>query len=257
MPGNEKETRPKAKDLMKKLTQDYYQGARHAHEMGKLIGYTTAVSPVEIFYAHDVIPIYPENHAVMCITNRMAAKLSMAVERLGYTSHLCAYARSDLGYRELKESPIGGIPDPDLLVACNAQCFTLTKWFEVLSRRYQLPVFVFDTPHYIRKAEARKNILAYVEKQLYEMIEARREDEKIFNMDRLREVMPYSNEACRGYKAFLDRGFPQTFSHFDLRYAHPHGHQCLSAGTPEAARLLPQGPGGGIPGEKVSRGSVR
>ncbi len=236
MPGNEKETRPKAKDLMKKLTQDYYRGAQHAHEMGKLIGYTTAVSPVEIFYAHDVIPIYPENHAVMCITNRMTAKLSMAVERLGYTSHLCAYARSDLGYRELKESPIGGIPDPDLLVACNAQCFTLTKWFEVLSRRYQLPVFVFDTPHYIRKAEARKNILAYVEKQLYEMIEALEEKtKKRFDMDRLREVMTYSNEACRGYKAFLDLAShkPSPISIFDTLI-----HMAINVylrGTPEAA----------------------
>ena len=254
MPGNEKETRPKAKDLMKKLTQDYYQGARHAHEMGKLIGYTTAVSPVEIFYAHDVIPIYPENHAVMCITNRMAAKLSMAVERLGYTSHLCAYARSDLGYRELKESPIGGIPDPDLLVACNAQCFTLTKWFEVLSRRYQLPVFVFDTPHYIRKAEARKNILAYVEKQLYEMIEALEEKtKKRFDMDRLREVMTYSNEACRGYKAFLDLAShkPSPISIFDT-LIHMAINR-LSAGDPRGGSLL-QGPGGGIPGGESLQG---
>jgi bcr-type benzoyl-CoA reductase subunit B len=236
MPGNEKETRPKAKDLMKKLTQDYYQGAQHAHETGKLIGYTTAVSPVEIFYAHDVIPIYPENHAVMCITNRMTTKLSMATERLGYTSHLCAYARSDLGYRELKASPIGGIPDPDVLLACNAQCFTLTKWFEVLSRRYRLPVFVFDTPQYIRKEEARKNILAYVEKQLYEMIEALEEKTKRrFDMDRLREVMTYSSEACRGYKAFLDLAVhkPSPISIFDTLI-----HMAINVylrGTPAAA----------------------
>ncbi len=30
---------------------------------GKLIGYSTAISPVEIFVTHDIIPIYPENHA--------------------------------------------------------------------------------------------------------------------------------------------------------------------------------------------------
>ena len=236
MTEDEKIKRPKAKDLMKKLTQDYYNGAKHAHEQGKFIGYTTAVSPVELFYAHDVIPIYPENHAVMCITSRMTTKLSMAAERLGYTSHLCAYARSDLGYRELKESPIGGIPDPDLLVACNAQCFTLTKWFEVLSRRYDVPVFVFDTPQYIRNTEARKNILKYVESQLYEMIETLEEKtKKRFDMDRLREVMRYSNEACKGYKAFLDLAAykPSPISIFDTLI-----HMAINVylrGTPEAA----------------------
>ena len=203
---------------MKKLTREYYGGAQRGHEEGKFIAYTTAVSPVELFYAHDIIPIYPENHAVMCITNRMTSRLSMAIERLGYTTHLCAYARSDLGYRELGESPIGGIPDPDFLLACNAQCFTLTKWFEVLSRRYHIPVFVFDTPQYIRKPEARENILRYVENQLYEMIKALEElTKKRFDMDRLREVLKYSSEACKGYRAFLDLAAhrPSPISIFD------------------------------------------
>ena len=109
--------------------------AFHAHELGKLVGYTTAISPVELFVAHDIIPIYPENHAVASLTARMGTELSMATENMGYTSHLCAYARSDLGYRKTGKSITGGIPDPDVLMACNAQCFTLTKWFQVLSRR--------------------------------------------------------------------------------------------------------------------------
>jgi bcr-type benzoyl-CoA reductase subunit B len=254
MPENAKAVKPKAKDLMKRLTQDYYGRAQHAHEQGRFIAYTTAVSPVELFYAHDIIPIYPENHSVMCITNRMNPKLSMAMERLGYTNHLCAYARSDLGYRELKESPIGGIPDPDFLLACNAQCFTLTKWFEVLSRRYRIPVFVFDTPQYIRKPEARKIILNYVENQLYELIQAlEKVTKKKFDMDRLREVLKHSNEACQGYKTFLDLAVhqPSPISIFDILI-----HMAINVflrGTPEATHyykvLVDE-----IREEKVSKG---
>ncbi len=197
--------KPRAKELLKRLTKDYYGGAAKAHEENRFVAYTTAVSPVELFVAHDVIPIYPENHAVMCITKRMTTRLSTAIEKKGYTSHLCAYARSDLGYRELNESPMGGLPTPDFLLACNAQCFTLTKWFQVLSRRYGAPLFVFDTPQYIRNEKARQNILHYVESQIYELIEALENlTGKKFDYDRLREVLAYSRDACRLYREFLD-----------------------------------------------------
>ena len=216
--GEQAVERPKAKEVMKKLTKTYYGEALGAREKGRFIAYTTAISPVELLYAHDIIPVYPENHAVMCLTGRMMPQLSLEIEKRGYTTHLCAYARSDLGYREVQESPIGGIPDPDFLLACNAQCFTLTKWFQVLSRRYGAPVFVFDTPQYIRKGEARENIIKYGEHQLAELIEAL---EKLtgrkFDYDRLREVMGYSAEASKLYREFLDLASvkPSPISIFD------------------------------------------
>ncbi len=227
-----------AKEFSKQLTKKYYEGAKHAHEQGKFIAYTTAVSPAELFYAHDVIPIYPENHSVMMITHRMTAELSESIERKGYTSHLCAYARSDLGYRELRKSPIGGIPDPDFLLACNAQCFTLTKWFEVLSRRYQVPLFVFDTPQFIRDKRAREEIIKYVIEQIYEMIEALEElTGKKFDFDRLREVLEYSRQASILYKAYLDMAAykPSPISIFDALI-----NMAITVylrGTPEAVKF--------------------
>jgi len=244
----------RAKALMKKMTQDYYGGAARAHQENRLIAYTTAVSPAELFVAHDVIPVYPENHAVMCITNRMTTRLSTAIEKKGYTTHLCAYARSDLGYRELNESPIGGLPDPDFLLACNAQCFTLTKWFEVLSRRYKAPLFVFDTPQYIRNDKARQNIIRYAEAQIYELIGALENlTGRKFDYDRLQEVLTYSRDACRLYKAFLDLAAhkPSPISIFDVLI-----HMAIIVylrGTPQAVQyyqtLLDE-----IRQEKVAKG---
>lgn len=207
-----------SKELSRKITKEYMDDAFHAHELGKMVGYSTAISPVELFVAHDIIPIYPENHAVACLTARMGTELSLATENLGYTSHLCAYARSDLGYRQTGKTATGGIPDPDLLLSCNAQCFTLTKWFQVLSRKGKVPMFVFDTPEYIRNKKARDEIVKYCVIQLKEMIAWLEEvTKRKFDYDRLKEVMKYSAKSSLLYKEFLDMAQykPSPISIFD------------------------------------------
>ncbi|MBW1971597.1 MAG: 2-hydroxyacyl-CoA dehydratase [Deltaproteobacteria bacterium] len=235
MSEEKQEKKMTAKELSKKLTIEYLESARHARENGKFIGYTTAVSPVELFVAHDIIPIYPENHSVAAITKRLTTKLSQAMEKEGYTTHLCAYARSDLGYRITGESAMGGIPDPDFILACNAQCFTLTKWFEVLSRKYNIPVFVFDTPQWIRDEETRKRIIKYCVMQLKEQIKAQEEvTGKKFDYDRLAEVMEYSRDASHLYRQFLDLAAykPSPISIFDALI-----HMAITVylrGTPQA-----------------------
>jgi len=227
--------KPSSKELSRVLTEGYLLDARTAHEHGKYVAYTTAVSPVELFVAHDVIPIYPENHAVACLTKRMGTELSLAMEKQGYTSHLCAYARSDLGYRITGKSAMGGIPDPDFLLACNAQCFTLTKWFEVLSRKYEVPLFVFDTPQWIREPGARKEIVKYCVAQLKELIAALEQlTGKKYDYDRLAQVMAYSQQASVLYRRFLDMAAykPSPISIFDALI-----HMAITVylrGTPQA-----------------------
>ena len=207
-----------SKELSKKITKEYMDEAFHAHDLGKMVGYSTAVSPVELFVAHDIIPIYPENHAVACLSGRMGTELSLATESMGYTSHLCAYARSDLGYRKTGKTATGGIPDPDLLLACNAQCFTLTKWFQVLARKGNVPMFVWDTPEYIKDRKAREEIIKYCVMQLKEMIAwMEGVSKRKFDYDRLKEVMKYSAQSSLLYKKFLDMAQykPSPISIFD------------------------------------------
>jgi bcr-type benzoyl-CoA reductase subunit B len=209
----------RSKELSKKITKEYMDEAFHAHELGKLVGYTTAISPVELFVAHDIVPIYPENHAVANLTAKMGVELSTATENLGYTSHLCAYARSDIGFRIIGKSVTGGIPEPDVLMACNAQCFTLTKWFQVLARRGNgVPMFVFDTPEWITNKKAREEIVKYCVLQLKEMIKWMEDiTKKKFDYDRLKEVLKYSAQASVLYKKFLDMAQykPSPISIFD------------------------------------------
>lgn len=207
-----------SKQLSKKITDEYLEEAFHAHELGKLIGYSTAISPVELFVAHDIIPVYPENHSVANLTAKKGAEMCSITENLGYTSHLCAYARSDLAYRQTGMTVTKGIPEPDLFLACNAQCFTLTKWFQILARKGNLPLFVFDTPEYVMDKKTREEIVKYCVVQMKELITFLEEvTKKKFDYDRLKEVMKYSAASSILYKKFLDMAQykPSPISIFD------------------------------------------
>ncbi len=207
-----------SKQLSKKITDEYLEEAFHAHDLGKLVGYSTAISPVEIFVAHDIIPVYPENHSVANLTAKKGSQMCSITENLGYTSHLCAYARSDLAYRQTGMTVTKGIPEPDLFLACNAQCFTLTKWFQILARKGDLPLFVFDTPEYVMDEKARKEIVKYCIVQMKELIAFLEEvTKRKFDYDRLREVMKYSAASSILYKKFLDMAQykPSPISIFD------------------------------------------
>jgi benzoyl-CoA reductase/2-hydroxyglutaryl-CoA dehydratase subunit BcrC/BadD/HgdB len=207
-----------SKQLSKKITDEYMEEAFHAHDLGKLIGYSTAISPVELFVAHDIIPIYPENHAVANLTAKKGAEMCSVTENMGYTSHLCAYARSDLAYRQTGMTVTKGIPDADLFLACNAQCFTLTKWFQILARKGNTPLFVFDTPEHIMDKKAREEIVKYCVVQMKELISfLETVTKKKFDYDRLKEVMKYSAASSILYKKFLDMAqyTPSPISIFD------------------------------------------
>ena len=132
---------------LKQINIDYYGAAHMANQNGKFIAYVNAFTPVELLYAMDMIPIYPENHAVILGARKMSVETAAAAEAMGYSMDLCSYAWCDLGSIKTGLSPTWGLPKPDLLLISNSQCGTLTKWFEVLSRYYHAPMVLIDVPH--------------------------------------------------------------------------------------------------------------
>lgn len=202
---------------IKKLNEDYYAEARSAHEQGKHIAWITAVFPVEILRAMDIIPMYPENHAVICAARHMTEELSDEVEAEGYSRDLCAYARCDLGSLNAGKSPIGGVPKPDFLLACNTQCGTLSKWFEVLNRRFGSPVFLLDSP-FVHTRKRDPGVVKYFETQVIELIEfLEYHTGKKLNMDRLEQALDYSDRGCRLWNEILDMAanVPSPLTYFD------------------------------------------
>ena len=180
---------------LKQINIDYYTSAHMARQNGKFVAYVNAFTPVELLYAMDFIPIYPENHAVILGARRISLEVAPEAEKMGYSVDLCSYARCDIGSIITGKSPTFGLPKPDLLLVSNSQCGTLTKWFEVLSRMYGAPMVLIDVPHSgngERDQEAEK----YIKGQLMELVDVLEGiSGRTLDPQRLKETIRLSREA--------------------------------------------------------------
>ena len=213
--GKEKR-RLRASQKMKELMTRYYIEAKMAEGSDKKIAWITSGGPVEFLIAADIIPIYPENHGAMLGASRMSVELCEVAEGLGYSRDLCSYARGDIGSAITKKSPIGGLPRPDFLLACNNICGTVLKWYQALSRLFNVPLFFLDTPFVHHKLVPES--LLYVRRQFEELIDFLEvRTHKKFDRDRLAEVVRYSGEAAVLWKAVLNQCAhrPSPMSCFD------------------------------------------
>jgi benzoyl-CoA reductase/2-hydroxyglutaryl-CoA dehydratase subunit BcrC/BadD/HgdB len=208
--------RLEASQKMKDLMTRYYIGAKMAEGSDKKIAWITSGGPVEFLIAADIIPIYPENHGAMLGASRMSVELCEVAEGLGYSRDLCSYARGDIGSAITKKSPIGGLPRPDFLLACNNICGTVLKWYQALSRLFNVPLFFLDTPFVHHKLVPES--LLYVRRQFEELISfLESQTHKKFDRDRLTEVVRYSGESAVLWKAVLNQCAhrPSPMSCFD------------------------------------------
>lgn len=71
---------------IKDLQFQYYAGAHNAKNNGQLVAYLNVFTPVELLYAMDIYPIYPENHAAIVGVRKMSVDTAAAAEGMGYMS---------------------------------------------------------------------------------------------------------------------------------------------------------------------------
>jgi bcr-type benzoyl-CoA reductase subunit B len=196
----------KALKALKQINMEYYGGAHMGKANGRKIAYVNAFTPVELLYAMDVIPIYPENHAAIIGARKMSNDVTPAAESMGYPMDLCSYARCDIGSAKMNLSPTWGLPKPDLLLISNSQCGTLTKWFETLARQYACPMVLLDVPH-SGKGEKDQAAERYVRAQLEDLIKTV-EGVTAASLDkgRLKESIRLSQEASNLWTKILEAG---------------------------------------------------
>ena len=213
----EKEARKiKSVKKMKEIMTGYYIEAKGARQNGKKVAWITSGGPVEPLIAMDIIPVYPENHSAMIGATKMGADLCSKAEELGYSRDLCSYARSDIGASLVNGGPIGGLPEPDMLVCCNNICGTVLKWYEVQARKYDVPLFILDTPfiHGEMTPEAKQYVINQMQEYIFFLEEAcgRKLDE-----DRMKEVGRLSIQAQKLWQEVLDTAaaVPAPMTAFD------------------------------------------
>ena len=212
---------PKIKmdEKMKEIMTDYYIEAKTAEQTGKKVAWITSGGPVEPLIAMDIIPIYPENHGAMIGAAKMGGELCERAESMGYSGDLCSYARSDIACAVSNGGPIGGLPRPDMLVACNNICGTVMKWYEVMARFYDVQLFIFDTP--MCHEEYREESKRYVKRQVREYIAfLETASKRKFDYDIMAEVGKRSLEAQELWQAVLDTAMarPSPMTAFDGFY---------------------------------------
>lgn len=207
---------------LKEINFYYHVGLHQAREKDQKVCYMNALAPTELCYALGILPAYPENHAVAIQAKHKALETAQAAEAQGYAIDICSYARCDLGYRNLgkESSPIGGIPEPDMILFCSAQCWTIGKWFEELARRYQVPFFTLDIPSQGRGFgnDPDPYVVEYVVDQLHECVQWMEEVTGLkMDDDKLRETMARSKEACKLWYLIQESGTakPSPLTLFD------------------------------------------
>jgi len=206
---------------MQSLLDANYCDIEQARAAGKKIAWVTGQSPTDILVAADILPAYPENHAALCGTKRVSTQLCQVAEAHDYLPDLCSYARNNLGSCLLGEQtfPVAPLPAPDILMAVTT-CSTHVKWFEALSRYYNVPLLLLETPfvHDSLSNEDISTAIKYAENQLTEMVVFLEEFcGQPYNHDKLQECVANSSKASSLYAEFLNtaRHIPSPITSFD------------------------------------------
>jgi len=220
--------------LQRDIIDKNYQRAIEAHDRGIPVVWTASDFPAEIIYAMDMIPVYPENLAVMVLVKNELVGLANLAEEKGYIQDICAYARCNLGSVESGISPIGPIPKPDVLCVNTCQCFQVMKWFEVLSRHFNVPYYVLDTgflPEYswdkivLNKDGDPSNgrsAKQYLKRQLQEFVALLEETaHRKMDYDYLREILDRVNRTSQLWFEIMESAanIPSPITVFDLYIA--------------------------------------
>jgi benzoyl-CoA reductase/2-hydroxyglutaryl-CoA dehydratase subunit BcrC/BadD/HgdB len=199
---------------MKEIMTEYYVEAKTTTE--KPIAWLTSGAPVDFIHTMDIIPVYPENYAAMCAASHQSVELMEIAEKEGFSQDICAYARTDFGADISQGGPIQGLPKPDMLIASTNICKTVTKWYQVIARKYNVPLFVVDTP-FLHDGMT-DELVDYTMTQFKDLEKFLADfTKRPFDRDRLEEIIMLGLEASSYWKKMLNLGktIPSPFNSLD------------------------------------------
>jgi benzoyl-CoA reductase subunit B len=179
-------------------------------------------SMAEILQTFDLPMVFPEINSLQTAVRRVAHEYLGEAEDYGYSPDICGYVKADVAL-QLRggDHPMGNIPKPTLAVLTNA-CNTYIKWAEIWERMYGVHAFVLDIPG-TRSAGTQtwpgdpgfERDRRYVQAQVQELIGVCEElTGKKFDIDRLREVLGYTNRMNTAWKKILElnKSHPSLFN---------------------------------------------
>ncbi|MFC1945855.1 2-hydroxyacyl-CoA dehydratase subunit D [Chloroflexota bacterium] len=210
-----------AQKLMAALQKNYTSQLLNARQAGKKVVWVVGQADTNLVVAMDYLPFYPENHNTICGIKGESLDNCLTAESHGYCPDLCSYARNNLGviFSYQAKTGIPTLPKPDLLLL-NMQCSTHVKWWETISRMYDVPILALDTPmlHQGLESDDLQSVTAYVRQQLEEHVTIlERLTSKRLDYSRFQEVVQYHSQASRLFNEVLNcaRRIPSPITAFD------------------------------------------
>lgn len=162
----------KTSSKLKKIMAWYFiKGKIYSKLPWKHTAWSTSGFPTEFLWAYDVYPFLPENCATVAAARKKSQELIEYAESCGYCRDLCSYMKTNIGAYDAKlPAQFGGLEKPDIMTCTNTVCDTHVKWFQIQSRKMNVPLFVWDIPAYVSGSDeiTMNRYLDYVTDQFWE-----------------------------------------------------------------------------------------
>lgn len=161
------------------------------------VAWITTMVPIELLNAAGLFPFYPENYAALCAARGRSKDLIPIAASKDISRDLCGYATCNIGSVLSDEwaSGKGGVPLPDVLIATRLTCNIHIGWWQYLSRRLQVPLFIMDAPYRSSGGYEERDVEYFVLqlKRLVAFIE--KTAGRPIRQERLEKVMTLSDQA--------------------------------------------------------------
>ena len=215
--GKSKKRLHAAKELNTIVTEYYMECARAKAE-GRPVGWMPPMNgAIEIFYAMDLQPVFPENWSPLCAAFGFTPGNFKVSEGMGYSRDLCGYLRNIAGYvyglMNDRSAPLA-LPEPDILISFGGGCVPAMKIFHILERRFpRAAVFSADLPQ-VAIEDIQDFHVTYAVREMHRLIDfLTRTTGRKMDHDRLKETVELSDQACAlwdeimGYRKYVPTPF--------------------------------------------------
>ncbi|MGC9324207.1 MAG: 2-hydroxyacyl-CoA dehydratase subunit D [Desulfomonilia bacterium] len=194
--------RLKAAKELTAVVADYYLECQQAKAEGKPVGWMPPMNgAIELFYAMDLQPVFPENWSPVCAAFGLTPGNFDVSESMGYSRDLCGYLRNIVGYvysdMHAAHVPLGGLPEPDLLLSFGGGCIPAMKIFHILEERFhRARIFTADLPQ-VAVEDIREHHIRYAVSEIHRLIDfLTHATGRKMEYDRLEEAVILSDRAC-------------------------------------------------------------
>jgi len=156
--------------MLNDLFTDYYRKIRSAKKQQHRIAWSTIGTPKNLFFAMDIVPVYPQFHAAFQSTRGKTKHIFETIESKYQIPHdICGEVKSMMGTILSGERLAFGLPEPDFVLSGNGACSAAAKGLDFLSRHMNVPRYFCDIP-FVSTDSAEAHAVTYVNRQLEEII---------------------------------------------------------------------------------------